>query len=395
MKKFLLILTLIILNGCNEIRQTQIEKEKFESLYKNHTDRNLLVFMDGTGNDKSTNTNIYQMYELSVKKANKGTAIIPFYIQGVGTHWYDQIRGGTMGEGLNENICLAYKLLVENYKEGDKIFIFGFSRGAYSSRSLNGLIEFSNLLDINKIDADKLEDEIDSLFEVYNDTNDGRMDFEKRLRKNIEEKFKNKMVEKKVVVTAIGVFDTVPALGIKRDDFPDDHRTSLYAKKGFHALSLDEQRYDFRLLRFDPNKVSSEQTLKEVWFSGAHANVGGGYGDSNGLESIARNWMLNEFAEYDIFDDVESIDCTKPATCEYGVLHDEFLDSPLFDEFGISRRRPQHHNDFIHGNVICRIEKDTPLDKPHKVREPNGKYLPFNLKMPIKEHYQILPFDCN
>lgn len=389
------VIALIILNGYNEIEPTQVQVVKFAEQYKDHADRNLLVFMDGTGNDKSTNTNIYQMYQSSVKKAEMGTAIIPFYIEGVGSEWYNKITGGIIGDGLNKNILLAYKFLVENYKEEDKIFIFGFSRGAYSARSLNGLIEFSNLLDINKIDTDKIKDEIESLFEVYNVNNDGKTNFEKRLRKNIEKEFKSKMIDKKVTVSAIGLFDTVPALGIKRDDFPDNHRTSLYAEKGFHALSLDEQRYDFRLLRFDPNKVSSNQILKEVWFSGAHANVGGGYEDFNGLESLARNWMLSEFSEYDIFDkSIEKVDCTKKETCENGKLHDEFLDSGrTFKSFGISRRRPQHHNDVIHGSVICRIE--TPLDKPHKYREPKGKYLPFSLKMPINKYYKILPFDCN
>lgn len=387
------------MNGCSSlhtnITNTDTQREVLADRHQQDSVRKLVIFMDGTGNDNSTDTNIFQMYQMSVKKAKGGAAIMPFYIKGVGTAWYNRIFGGSMGKGLDGKIREAYLWLVKNYKAKDEIFIFGFSRGAYSARSLNGLIEFAGLLDKNKISAKGLNNHIEKLYREYNSNNDGKPGFEERLRKKLSKQAKGKTVDSKVVVTAIGLFDTVPALGLKQDDFPDNHRTDLYAQFGFHAISIDEQRYDFRLLRFDPDKISAQQILKEVWFSGAHADVGGGYKDHEGLESLARNWMLKQFVQFDIFENnADAIDCSSKATCENGYLHDEFLDSGLFNKLGISRRKPLH-NDMLHGSVRCRINRLKPLDKNNKLREPDGKYMPYTLKAPVEDYYQFIPYDCH
>jgi uncharacterized protein (DUF2235 family) len=401
-QRYLMAIMLLILCGCVSIEGQGQKINNIKTLANiNSVDesvnRKILIFMDGTGNNDNTNTsntNLLQLYNLSLQKKD-GAKIIPLYVRGVGSQWYNRISGGVTGLGLNKNIMSAYKFIVENYKEGDEIFIFGFSRGAYSSRSLNGLIEFANIIDLNEVDKNELNSLVRSLFKSYHVNNDGKFGFDDRLRKGIADKFGHLMVKSKVYVTAIGVFDTVPAIGLRNDDFPDNHRTDLYAKKGFHALSLDEQRYAFKLLRFDESRLSKNQYLKEVWFTGAHADVGGGYADDDGLESVSREWMIESFREFDIFPkDNPRTNCKIDGNCYSGYLHDNFLRSKFFNKMGISRRSP-NFEDFVHGSVVCRVNRPTPLINPNKGREPAGKYTPFNLKAPINQFYKLIPYACN
>lgn len=377
------------------VKQHTLSRSKFfHQRYAGEPSRKLLLFFDGTGNDQSSNTNIWKMFKLSVQHACNDNAIVPYYIQGVGTHWFDKVTGGAFGSGIDENIQLGYQFLVEHYQKGDQIFLFGFSRGAYTARALNGMIEFANLLDIKKINPDNVSTEVEKVFEVYNTDNDGTPGFEEGLRNKLSHKFGKKMLAEVAQVSAIGVFDTVPALGVGRDDFPDGYRTSLYAKHGFHALSLDEQRNDFRLHRFENFPLDEDKQLSEVWFAGAHADVGGGYGDNNGLESLSRHWMLESFAPFNLFPKQSAIDCSKPASCELGKLHDEFLDSELFSELGISRRVPAPL-DTVHGSVRCRLAAKY-LPRPHKTREPSPDYYKsYKLRTPVDDFYKVSKYQCS
>lgn len=378
----------------NVNQHTLLESKAFHQKFTGETSRKLLLFFDGTGNDQSSNTNIWQMFQLSVQHACQNNAIVPYYVQGVGTHWFDQLTGGAFGSGVDDNIQMGYQFLVEHYQKGDQIFLFGFSRGAYTARALNGMIEFANLLDLNKIEKGNVSREVEKVFASYNTDNDGTPGFEDWLRNKLRQEFSSKMHQQKPQVTAIGVFDTVPALGLGRDDFPDGYRTSLYAKHGFHALSLDEQRNDFRLHRFENFPLDDDKELKEVWFAGAHADVGGGYKDTTGLESVPRQWMLEHFVQFDIFPKPVANDCLKEASCEFGQLHDEFLDSELFSGLGISRRVPMP-GDTIHGSVSCRLAAKE-LPSPHKVREPAPDYYKgFKLRMPIEDYYRVLEYSCS
>ncbi len=116
--------------------------------------RKLVVFMDGTSNTKSDNTNIWKLYKLSLKHACTGSnPVIPYYDKGVGAKWFDFINGGFAGSGASLNIRQAYRFLVQTYKDGDEIFIFGFSRGAFTARSLNGMLYYVGLLKKDKLES--------------------------------------------------------------------------------------------------------------------------------------------------------------------------------------------------------------------------------------------------
>ena len=380
--------------------------------------RKLVVFMDGTGNDKSSSTNVRKLYRLAVQHACSGKRIIPYYDKGVGAKWIDRVTGGIGGRGTSLNIRQAYRFLVETYLPGDEIYIIGFSRGAFTARSLNGLIEFAGLVDRGSIPkkwydtfewigATNLHFSIGALYDVYHQDFDGTAEFEERIRGELRALMEHRGMtayqdKHKVKITAIGVFDTVPALGLIRDDEPDDHRVELYADNGFHALALDEQRDDFRLLRFDPLRAIPGSRLEEVWFAGVHSDVGGSYSleynctskdNFNGLATTPLNWMLKKFSTFDIFPPTDELikladqekngflqcGCAHEANpfieCNCGLLHDEFFDGGfgLFQNMGTFPRRP-HPGDSIHKSVPQRI-KSAKIFKPHARREAGGRYL--------------------
>lgn len=277
--------------------------QSFNNYYEANKDKGpkkLAVFMDGTGNDKSKRTNVRKMYRLAVEQACHGVPVVPYYDKGVGAKWFDRVRGGLAGRGTSLNIRQAYRFLVESYNTNDEIYLIGFSRGAFTARSLNGFIELAGLLDRATVEHkwyeilplpgfSNMHFTVSDLYDTYQQNFSGKIGFESRLQQDLKDIMDSRGVKAyshNVEVAAIGVFDTVPALGLFRDDEPDDHRLGLYAKKGFHALSLDEQRDDFRLLRFDPFKAKQGSELREVWFAGVHSDIGGSY-------SYSFNWAVS------------------------------------------------------------------------------------------------------
>ena len=384
-----------------DLTSTTRNWRELEQYHREAPSRSIAIFIDGTGNVAATSTNIWKLYALATAQACT-SAIIPFYHQGVGTRRFQRISGSIMGKGIDDLVKESYLFLSQTYRPGDKIFIFGFSRGAYAARALNGMIEFAGLLNLKALnnaapaDNKTLVEAVSNIYKTYHQHNDGKPNYENRLRENISERLNQYPMysgDNKVIVDAIGVFDTVPALGFTQDENPDQYRTNLYAKAGYHALAIDEQRNSFRPLRFD-DRIANHQILKEMWFPGAHADVGGGYQDHYGLENLSRHWMLQEFKRFNLFPvSALHIQCpTDQASCENGQLHDEFLDNKLFNGAGLHIRRPLKA-EALHNSVLCRYSS-TELPQPHHGREPTKQYRPENLYLPLKEYYHFNPYSC-
>jgi uncharacterized protein (DUF2235 family) len=223
-----------------------------------------------------------------------GMPQIVYYDKGVGTEWYDRIRGGISGVGISKNIKQAYRFLVDTYEEGDEVFLFGFSRGAYTVRSTVGLIRNCGLL--NKENSSQ----IDSAFDLY------------RRRDNashpaaIEAVLFRKTYSREIPIKFIGVWDTVGALGIpvKNLDIINrmlniefhDVQLSRIVENAYQALAIDEVREPFQPCIWEQqSQTMGQQQMEQVWFAGVHSNIGGGYADS-GLSDIAFLWM-NDKAE--------------------------------------------------------------------------------------------------
>ncbi len=268
--------------------------------------KKLIVCCDGTWNTPTemdrglpSPTNVVKLYNALARDNTQ----LPYYHPGVGTgrNWWDKIAGGGTGEGLDQNIKSAYRWLGTHYSPGDQIFVFGFSRGAYTVRSLCGLITKQGLLDLsanmNPADVWKRVDEVFAAYRMRNDfTNPNGYPFHNGRP--------GQSAKETTPIFFIGVWDTVGALGLPEDlallglfDNPNNYRfhdtaLSPMVAHARHAVALDERRATFAPTlwsRFDPAKTK----LIQLWFPGVHGDVGGGYVET-GLSDAALKWMMEE-----------------------------------------------------------------------------------------------------
>jgi len=243
---------------------------------------------DGTWDTSAKNTNVYKLFKSLAVSADQ----MPFYDDGVGADgdpiW--KLIGGAFGTGLWLKIKQAYTKIAHVYEAGDPLFLFGFSRGAYTARSLAGMIAACGLPTKN------FNDElVETAFQAYRDKDN---------RQSLLEKLKDcNMYPAKI--TMVGVWDTVGSLGIPAAigavspilyGFLD---TSLNPAvlNAYQALAIDEKRF-----QFPPTLWTSQpapgQTLEQVWFCGAHSDIGGGEPDdlpgTSALSDITLSWMMNK-----------------------------------------------------------------------------------------------------
>ncbi|WP_158597996.1 T6SS phospholipase effector Tle1-like catalytic domain-containing protein [Noviherbaspirillum saxi] len=276
----------------------------------NQQPKNLFVFLDGTRNNQNTATNVWHLREIISKEAGSTMPTETIYIEGVGSA-ENPISGMTLGFGMESRILRAYRFLIERYKAGDRIYIFGFSRGAHQARALAGLLSYSGIpsreslqdkdllkvgnriLEITKTKSDKdLEDQ-------WNHLAHQRLP---PLTSEIESKLGLQTMY--VEIEFLGIWDTVPGSSFKtysgcketeNSQEGERYKTDSYPpiKHIAHAVSLDEKRSMFSPLLVCPRVKSGNNTIVEVWFPGAHADVGGGYEDYNDLAPISLRWMLD------------------------------------------------------------------------------------------------------
>lgn len=211
-----------------------------------------------------------------------------FYDWGIGSY-DDKVIGGATGRGINKNIMDAYLYIVQNYSPGDEIFLFGFSRGAYTVRSVCGMINNCGVL--KRADARLVQ----AAFDLY-----------KRPGKDHHPEgaasiaFRKAHAHPSRAVKFVGVWDTVGALGIpfsflglleRRDEFYDT-KIGPNVEYARHALGIDELREDFEPTIWNPR---DHLDLKQVWFAGVHSDIGGGYAretDGAVTADIPLNWMI-------------------------------------------------------------------------------------------------------
>jgi hypothetical protein len=263
--------------------------------------RRFVICYDGTWNapDKGAEpTNVVKMVRAVLDRDRKGVSQVVFYDKGVGTAGgTDALVGGGLGVGLTANVLDGYRFLGNNHADGDEIYIFGFSRGAYTARSLAGLLGFAGLLS-----PDDLGGGLRDLMEIYQ-------------RKDIERDQKHALIDqlpidkpRPVGIDCVGVWDTVGSLGIPGDlgnTFLGGkfyfHDVELGAKVdvALHAIAVDEKRSAFSPTLWvsrTGKPVRAGQKVEQVWFAGAHSNVGGSYEDT-GLSDLAFQWMVQRVAK--------------------------------------------------------------------------------------------------
>ncbi len=307
--------------------------------------KRLAVFLDGTWNDPEDNTNVWRLKMMVASQSEDGSAQRVYYDTGVGTRFGDRFLGGAFGKGLSKNIREAYGWLMQHYEEGDEIFIFGFSRGAYTARSLAGMVSQCGLL---KPGAPLSVSEV---FDRYakRDRPLYHLNYLKRKGRDGDFSTTEKWLIREsqaVRIRFIGVWDTVGTLGIPLGKIPGISRKALpkhFVRPSklfdsyYQALAIDEHRKPYRpsiWSEFIPKREGEFETEEEDdseeaepedreqrWFIGAHSNVGGGYA-SDPLGLIPLHWMQQK-----------AISANLKFKREVTLDGDEYL-APVADSFG-------------------------------------------------------------
>ena len=252
--------------------------------------------VDGNAADETEPTNVLKVVRGLAPVDGKQVPQVVYYDTGVGTQGpADKYIGGGLGSGLSENICQAYRFIANNYCKGDELFLFGFSRGAYTVRSLAGFIDVAGLLGKENL---RLLPEAYALYRLPPEQRAGSM-VEQRLN------FVGEPARIPIPIKFIGVWDTVGALGAptpilgqltrKRVSF---HNTQLgkAVQFAYHALAVDERRRPFKPDLWTGD-LAEGQTIRQVWFGGVHSNIGGGYRDT-GLADISLAWLTGRAASH-------------------------------------------------------------------------------------------------
>lgn len=282
--------------------------------------KRLIVCCDGTWQKLSSNypTNVVKIAQAIKPLAKDKTPQIVFYNEGIGTgDKANKIFGGAFGWGIDWNIQDAYRFLCLNYEKGDEIYLYGFSRGAYTVRSLAGLIYCSGLLARNKIR------QAPQAYQLYRK----RTKPEEISPSNTKEAINFRQENgDRVPITFLGCWDTVGSLGIP-DQIPwlpvdqwinqkyKFHDTSLspIIQNARHAVAIDEIKQVFDVTPMVKSSKNSNQNLRQVWFPGDHGAVGGGTKEQSGLSDGALKWMINESKVLGLeFDESKVLDGINP-----------------------------------------------------------------------------------
>lgn len=333
--------------------------------------KRLILCCDGTWNkaDQVSNgqpcpTNVVKLaYRLS--KRDGGTHQIVFYDQGVGTgNAVDRLSGGAFGNGLDDNIFDAYRFLVANYEAGDEIHLFGFSRGAFTARSIAGMIRKCGIIKRTSID------QYAPAMKLYRDART-HPDAALAVRFRAEHSCTG---TEPVKIRFIGVWDTVGALGIplrglrgltRRDYVFHDTELSGIVQTARHALAIDEHRAPFAPTLW-LEKPKPNQTVEQVWFAGVHSDVGGGYPETQ-LSDIALEWMLAEAKAAGLAFDSEVLTQRPLSPRPTGTLHDS--------KTGLYRLTPGNDRPIgvggtqrVHESALARWDAD-PKYRPRNLRD--------------------------
>jgi uncharacterized protein (DUF2235 family) len=259
----------------------------------------LVVACDGTWNVPESSTHIHKICQAATRLSETDPGIKVKYLKGVGTEAGSRFTGGALGKGLSDNVRAGYRWLAENYVAGAEIYIFGFSRGAYTARSLAGFLNFANLLDIPDLTHLK------EAYEAYRfrDHHERAASFKAgnafaRSRKGVKVRF-------------LGVFDTVGALGVPSNLVQEITQELPHLNVNFHdvticgnveyachALAIDEQRGPYRptwWAKPDPgSNITLPKRICQAWFPGVHSDIGGGYPRDDGFANLSLDWMVHE-----------------------------------------------------------------------------------------------------
>jgi uncharacterized protein (DUF2235 family) len=354
--------------------------------------KNIIICCDGTGNEfGGRNSNVVKLFSMLAIDSNTQVA---YYDPGIGTmgannalsgaaKWFTKVLGLAFGSGLLDNVGDAYRFLMQNWEPDDRLYLFGFSRGAYTVRALASMLHLFGLL---PRDNEQLTPYILRSLRRMDDEGEAlARQFQKVFSLECKPYF-------------VGVWDTVSSVGWVTDPLkvrysannPDIHI-------GRHAISIDERRCFFRQNLW--GAPGPGQNYKQVWFAGVHSDIGGGYPEKeSGLAKVTLQWMVAEAMAAGLLVDQAMVDevLGKSAGSEYapvdacGMMHDsmsgawkilEYVPrrhwnsklSPPANEWILYRKRPRS---IPQGSVLHQAVLDRKNDPKTQYNPPNlpGRY---------------------
>ena len=326
--------------------------------------KRIIICADGTWNkpevdlDKDFPTNVLKFSRAIEPVDGNGVIQTVFYDWGIGSY-HSGAAGGALGAGLDKNIKDAYRFIVHNYNVGDELFFFGFSRGAYTVRSLCGLINNCSIL--KKENANL----INAAFDLYKNSK-YYVSHPKSLAFRKENSLSNS-----TPIKFVGVWDTVGSMGlptsifgfIKPKNLFYDNKIGSIIETARHALSIDEIRKDFEPTIWEQDKLNKVD-LKQVWFAGNHSDVGGSYKpdrDGRVLSEIPMLWMKKEA-------ELQKLKFQKHIDVKTNALAKKHNEQKKFYKLLGKHERPILAETPIHISVKERFEKNTSY-RPTKLVE--------------------------
>ncbi|UGX92814.1 DUF2235 domain-containing protein [Bradyrhizobium barranii subsp. barranii] len=379
--------------------------------------RKLVLFADGTGNAfTAQESSVWRLYEaLDHTQPDQ----IAHYIKGVGTAGWAPLAAidGATGIGVPSNVRKLYRFLCWNWREGDEIYIFGFSRGAFTARTLAALIASQGLVpaEIDKVAVSHAEMQRNTMaaWREYRKKSVGycslptiwivrwirdiliylyHLVLGHRSYARVREAMDGR---KQVAIEFLGLFDTVEAFGVPVEELRlaidwaiwpisfRNHRLSKTVKHACHALALDDERTTFHPLRIDQSDLPAGQVVKEVWFAGVHSDIGGGYPEST-LSFVPLVWMVEQLGNQLRFQD-GTIERFREYQSAIGPMHDSRGGAAVLYRYGprpIRDRIEDGGPPVVHFAVVERMlhgcDNYAPLMLPANARVllPTGEVLP-------------------
>ena len=322
--------------------------------------KNIVIFSDGTGQEGGigNNTNVYKLFNMVVDRTQNQ---IVFYDRGLGTGWR-KFSGNIFGAGMDKNIKECYRFIFENYQAGDKIYLFGFSRGAATVRSLSSFIHYFGILPQSR---PELIDEAYNIYTIKSAT----------YREKKAKKFIRNNHTMWASIEFIGVWDTVSALGVpiksvdvalERVPFMrhkyHNFRLSPSVKNAYQALAIDDYRDTFHPVLWE-NYLEKHQKIEQVWFVGSHTDIGGGYAEQE-ISDIPLQWLVAKAIHNGLLIYLSNKVSIHPDV--NGTVHDSRKDFPM----NLYKKKKRFWNEKLHGKLMIHesvLERKLDVDgNPYK-----------------------------
>ncbi|KAK5159231.1 hypothetical protein LTS14_002373 [Recurvomyces mirabilis] len=275
-----------------------------------------------TGGKLANPSNVTRTSRALLPRSSDGIPQVVYYQAGVGSqnNAYSYFVGGYLGSGISENIREAYAYLCNNYEDGDEIVLLGFSRGAFTARSISALVAEVGLLTVKGLDSfypifKDWENQVDPAYQAQYGSIDRSID-----RPSFKDPdymprlIREGMTRPNIPVKIVGVWDTVGTLGVPELDVAGfrlfSHERKEYSfvstevasnvEYAFQAFALDEERMTFSPTVWESPKPGSGarlKLLKQCWFPGVHSSIGGGYADSS-VSNVTLAWMITQLQPF-------------------------------------------------------------------------------------------------